>query len=218
MIEEDIRFKTSRGLKLAGLLLAPNAGIHDIVVFAHGTASNKFSPRNRGIAEGLLKLGIASFLFDFTGHGESDGLFHQSTKDQQFDDLISAIDYLDIQTFVKTRFVGVNGSSTGGAVAIRAAAEDARIQVMALRVPRNYDVIPFANLVKAPTLVIQGSEDQIVLPEAKEIYEALGGPKELLIIEGAGHLFDEKPEYLKKMTDASCAWFENWLKNIPETD
>lgn len=216
MIEEELRFKTSRGFRLSGALIAPDEGLHDVVVFAHGSTSDKSSPRNRGIAERLLQAGIASFLFDFTGHGQSDGLFEQSTQDQQFDDLISALDFLDEQTYVQTRFIGVNGSSTGGTVAIRAAAEDQRIQVMVLRVPRNHEVITFAKLVKAPTLIIQGSEDKIVLPESKEIFEALSGPKKLEIIQGAGHLFGEKPEYLSQMSAAACEWFVDWFNKISE--
>lgn len=216
MIEEEVRFKTSRGFRLSGALISPDENLHDVVVFAHGSTSDKSSPRNRGIAERLLQAGIASFLFDFTGHGQSDGLFEQSTQDQQFDDLISALDFLNEQTYVQTRFIGVNGSSTGGTVAIRAAAEDERIQVMVLRVPRNYEVITFAQLVHAPTLIIQGSEDKIVLPESIDIFEALSGPKELKIIEGAGHLFGEKPEYLNEMSVSACEWFVNWFNRIAE--
>lgn len=216
MIEEEIRFKTSRGFRLSGALLAPDAGLRDVVVFAHGTGSDKSSPRNRGIAERLLDAGIASFLFDFTGHGQSDGLFEQSTMDQQFDDLVSALDFLDAQTYMQTRFLGVNGSSTGGATAIRVASEDTRIQAMVLRVPRSHDVLEFAPLVEAPTLIIQGSEDKVVLPEAIAIHEALQCPKELRIIEGAGHLFNEKPEYLTEMSEAACEWFVRWFNKAAE--
>lgn len=216
MIEEELSFKTSRGLKLCGALLSPDENLRDIVIFAHGTGSSKASPRNRGIAERLLADGIASFLFDFTGHGCSDGIFEQSTQDQEFDDLISALDLVTSQTYVETRFVGVNGSSTGGTVAIRAAAEDPRIQVMALRVPRNYDILQYVPQVQAPTLIVQGSEDKVVLPEAREIYEALTCPKELHIVRGAGHLFDEKPEFLKEMTDTTCEWFERWFAKLAE--
>lgn len=218
MIEERVHFKTSRGLKLSGALLAPDEMLRDVVVFAHGTGSDKASPRNRGIAEQLLDAGIASFLFDFTGHGESDGLPEQSTQDQQFDDLTSAVDFITSQSFFQTRFVGVNGSSTGGTVAIRAAAEDERITAMVLRVPRNFDILDLVPMVQAPTLIVQGSEDAIVLPEAKEIYDALMCPKELHIVQGAGHLFDETPEYAQEMTDATCAWFEKCFKEISEED
>lgn len=216
MIEEDIVFKTSRGLKLSGALLAPDEGLHDVVVFAHGTGSNKASPRNRGIAERLLNAGIASFLFDFTGHGQSDGIMEQSTQDQQFDDLMSAMDFLNSQTFFEDRFFGISGSSTGATVAIHVAAQDTRIQAMVLRVPRNYEVLGFAQMVQVPTLVIQGTEDKVVLPEAKEIYEALQCPKELLLIEGAGHLFDDKPEFLRQMTNATADWFERWFTQLAE--
>lgn len=216
MIEEEVRFKTSRSFRLSGVLLAPDSGLHDVVVFAHGTGSDKSSPRNRGIAERLLDAGIGSFLFDFTGHGQSDGLFGQSTMDQQFDDLISALDFLDSQTYVQTRFIGVHGSSTGGTTAIHAASEDARIQVMVLRVPRNYDVLQFAPLVQAPTLIIQGSKDEIVLPESTTIYDALQCPKEMRIIKGAGHLFDEKPKYLAEMSEAACEWFVTWFGKVGE--
>lgn len=214
MIEESVRFKTSRGLRLSGVLLSPDECLRDVVIFSHGTGSSKSSPRNRGIAEALLDAGIASFLFDFTGHGESDGVFEQSTQDQQFDDLISALDWLDEQAFVKHRFVGVNGSSTGGTAAIRAAAEDPRIQVMVLRVPRIFGIEPYIPLVRAPSLVIQGSEDKVVLPEAMEIYSALTCPKELLLIEGAGHLFDEKPAYTREMTAATRDWFKRWFEEL----
>ncbi|MGC8862701.1 MAG: alpha/beta hydrolase [Armatimonadota bacterium] len=217
MIEEEVKFKTSRGLKLAGVLLSPGETLRDVVVFAHGTGSSKASPRNRGIAERLLEHGIASFLFDFTGHGESDGIPEQSTQDQQFDDLVSAIDFLDSQTFVETRFVGINGSSTGGTVAVRAAAEDPRVQVLVLRVPRSVGILQYAPAVRAPTLIIQGSEDLVVLPEAREIYEALTCPKKLHIISGAGHLFDEKPEYMREVTDVTCDWFEKWFASIAES-
>lgn len=218
MIEERVHFKTSRGLKLSGALLAPDEKLHDVVVFAHGTGSNKASPRNRGIAEQLLDAGIASFLFDFTGHGESDGLPEQSTQDQQFDDLTSALDFITSQSFFQTRFVGVNGSSTGGTAAIRVAAEDERIVAMVLRVPRNYEILELVPMVQAPTLVVQGSEDAIVLPESKEIHEALTCPKELHIVEGAGHLFGETPELFQEMTDVTCAWFEKWFKELGEED
>jgi putative phosphoribosyl transferase len=218
MVEEEVTFKTSRGLKLSGALLAPDEKMHDVVVFAHGTGSSKASPRNRGIAERLLDAGIASFLFDFTGHGTSDGIFEQSTQDQQFDDLISALDFLDEQAFVQARFIGVNGSSTGGTAAIRAAAEDARIQVMVLRVPRNLGILEFVPMIQAPTLILQGSEDKVVLPEAMEIYEALRCPKELHIVRNAGHLFDEKPEYLREMNEATCEWFVKWFEKLRETD
>lgn len=218
MIEEKVTFRTSRGLKLSGALLAPDELLHDVVVFAHGTGSSKSSPRNRGIAEQLLDAGIASFLFDFTGCGESDGLPNQSTEDQQYDDLISALDFITSQTFLETRFVGVNGSSTGGTVAIRAAAEEDRIAAMVLRVPRNIQIIGLVPLVQAPTMVLQGTEDSIVLPESKEIFQALTCPKELHLVEGAGHLFDEKPEYFQEMTDATCAWFEKWFKTLAEED
>ncbi len=218
MIEEDVTFKTSRGLKLSGALLAPDEKLHDAVVFAHGTGSSKSSLRNRGIAERLLNAGIASFLFDFTGHGDSDGIMSQSTQDQQMDDLISAIDFLSAQVFFEPKFIGVNGSSTGGTAAIQAAAEDARIQVMVLRVPRNYDVLAMAEMVEAPTLIVQGSEDHVVLPEAKEIYAALKCPKELYIVQGAGHLFDETPEYFEEMSDSTSAWFVRWFARLEEVD
>ncbi len=216
MIEETLTFKTSRGMKLAGALIAPDESLRDIVVFAHGTGSSKSSPRNRGIAQRLLDAGISSFLFDFTGHGESDGLPDQSTQDQQYDDLISALDYVCAQKFVETRFIGVHGSSTGGTAAIRAAAEDPRIQAMVLRVPRNYDILDFAQMVQAPTLIIQGSEDNIVLPEAKEIFNSLQCPKELHIIQGAGHLFDEAPRFQNEMEQAACEWFVRWFSAAEE--
>lgn len=218
MFEEEVKFKTSRGLKLSGTIIAGANILQDIVIFAHGTGSSKMSPRNRAVAERLITYGIASFLIDFTGHGDSDGIFEQSTQDQQFDDIISAMDFLDSQTFVKTRYIGIHGSSTGGTVAIRAAAEDERIQAMVLRVPRNIDILQYAALVTASTLIIQGSEDKIVLPEAIEIFDALKCRKELKIVEGAGHLFAEKPEYLEEIIAGASKWFVDCFCKLAEEE
>lgn len=89
-------FKTSRGFALSGRLLTPaSPGPHPVVVVAHGLGSGKDSPRNQAVAQALVRLGFAAFLFDFTGHGESEGRPEDSTPEQQVDDLVAAIDALE---------------------------------------------------------------------------------------------------------------------------
>lgn len=216
LLEEKIVFKTARGMKLSGMLLYLGSNIQDVVIFSHGTGSNKNSIRNRQIADKLLDNGMASFLFDFTGHGESDGLMEQSTQEQQADDLISAIDFIEEQNIFKPGCIGVNGSSTGGTVALQVAAEDARIQVLAVRVPRNYNINKSLSTINCPTLILQGSEDHIVLPEAIEIFHALKCPRTFHLVQGAGHLFDEQPEYMQEMIDVTTEWFTRWFAELCE--
>lgn len=220
---EQIRFVNSRGLKLAGELLWPDKWhgppAHDSragrpchaeppysgVVFAHGMYSSKGSPRNRAIAERLREQGIACLLFDFTGHGESEGELEDAALEEQADDLRAALDQLQAHPDRVNR-IGVHGSSTGGTAAVWLAAEDRRIQVLVLRAPRSAGLLERAARVKAPTLIIQGGADWQVRQESERLMPALAGEKGLELVEGAGHLFEE-PGAMEKAAELAVSWF-----------
>ncbi len=210
MEARPVFFENGIGLRLAGELTVAGAGA-PLVVFSHGLYSGKDSPRNRQIAAALVAHGISTFLFDYTGHGESEGSIEESTIERQVGDLGSALNFLAGQPAVGP--MGVNGSSTGGTVALLRAAGDDRIGALVVRSARDYGVSPVASAVRVPTLVIVGGEDILVAGEAERIYLALGGPREFLVVPGAGHLFED-PEHMRQVTAATVGWFERHLAAV----
>jgi len=205
-----VSFENDRGSRLVGeIFLAGEQA--PLVVFSHGLGSGKASPRNRALAAELGDRGIGSFLFDYTGHGESEGTLADSSLEQQTFDLGAALDYLDQAYGGRLGEIGVNGSSTGGTAALFRAAQDPRIRALVVRSVRDYGVLEAASRVTVPTLVIQGGEDRTVLPESERIYRALAGPKEYVVIPGAGHLFAEDPQYTARMTQLTVDWFVRYL-------
>src|SRR3990172_4571340 len=136
-MEASIEFRNNRGLRLSGILRCPRErgkpGALPVVVFAHGWGSSKRSQRNLAIADALVREGIAAFLFDFSGHGESEGDQRSVTLEDQIDDLRCAIDCVQAREGLGP--IGVAGSSSGGAVALEGAATDARIRALVLRAP-----------------------------------------------------------------------------------
>jgi dienelactone hydrolase len=113
MKQETLRFENEAGLQLVGILLQPDGVVRPpVVVFAHGWGSIKASPRNRAIGEALVRAGIAAFLFDFTGHGESEGDAEASTLEDQAADLSSALELLTARA--DSGPLGLAGSSSGG--------------------------------------------------------------------------------------------------------
>jgi predicted phosphoribosyltransferase/dienelactone hydrolase len=207
-----MRFKSSRGFALAGTLLVPEtAGPHPAVVFAHGWGSSKDSPRNRAAAEALRPLGIAAFLFDFTGHGESEGTEEDSTLEQQVGDLAAALDALGGVDEIDGHRLGVVGASSGAAVAVIGAARDARIRALALRSPNLTGAEDAVSRVTVPALLVVGEHDEPIRAAVAPLVARFGGPRELEIVPGGDHLFDD-PAAREHATAAIAAWFRRQLK------
>jgi predicted phosphoribosyltransferase/dienelactone hydrolase len=185
-------FKNSRGFRLAGELLVP-AGDRPcpVVVFAHGWGSGKASPRDRAVAEALLEAGIASFLFDFTGHGESEGTEADSTPVQQADDLRCALDILESLDEVDTGRTGLVGASSGAAVALRVAAERPRLRALALRSGNPEGAEGAVPRVTVPTLLVVGEHDVPTRAANEAVLAALAGPKRLEVVPRGDHLFED---------------------------
>ncbi len=210
----DVRvlFKTSLGFALAGRLLVPaSPGPHPVVVFAHGWGSGKDSPRNRAVAEALRALGFAAFLFDFTGHGESEGTPEDSTQEQQVDDLTAALGALERLDEVDGRRLGVAGASSGAAVAILASARDRRIRALALRSPNLTGAEASVSRVSVPALLVVGEHDEPIRAALGPLLDRFGGPRRLEVIPGGDHLFED-PAALARATAATTAWFKDHLK------
>lgn len=210
----DVRvlFKNSRGLALAGRLLVPSSpGPHPIVVVAHGWGSGKDSSRNRAVAEALRALGFAAFLFDLTGHGESEGTPEDSTQDQQVDDLAVALDTLEGLDEVDGGRIGAVGASSGAAVALLQAARDRRIRALVLRSPNPAGAEDAVARVTAPTLLVVGERDAPIRETVEPLLERFGGPRKLEVVPGGDHLFDD-PAALARATAMTVAWFKDHLK------
>jgi predicted phosphoribosyltransferase/dienelactone hydrolase len=207
-----VSFKSSRGHRLAGELILPDgAGPHPGVVFAHCWGSSKASPRNRAVAEALRTAGIAAFLFDFTGHGVSEGRQEDSTLTQQADDLGAALDVLQTMDDVDRRRLGVAGASSGGAAALQVAAGDSRVRALVLRSTNPAGAEDSAQRIRVPTLLVVGEQDRAILTANEELLPRLAGPRQLEVVPRGDHLFTD-PGALERAAEMTVGWMREHLR------
>ncbi len=205
-----VSFPTTGGRRLAGELWRPaGPGPHPAVAFAHGWGSDKASPRNRPVAAGLVAAGVAALLFDFTGHGESEGTAEESTLAQQAADLRAALDTLARESDVDASRLAVVGASSGAAVALRLAAGDARITALALRSPNVEGAEDVAVRVRVPVLLVVGERDAPTRAMCEALRPRLGDAR-LEIVRGGDHLFED-PEALAHASALIVGWLADRL-------
>jgi predicted phosphoribosyltransferase/alpha/beta superfamily hydrolase len=178
-----------------------------VVVFAHGWGSSKRSERNLRIADALVSHGFAALLFDFSGHGESEGDARGETLENQVDDLRSAIDWAEGQGDLGP--IGVAGSSSGAAVALEEAVSDRRVQALVVRAPSTATRFSRAARIEIPTLVVQGQSDPLI-ERNRELAQAFTCEHRLVIVPGAGHLFEEHGTFDAALRE-TLEWFRQWL-------
>lgn len=206
-----VSFKNSLGFELSGVLLVPpSGGPPPVVVFAHGWGSGKDSPRNTAVADALRAEGFAAFLFDFTGHGQSEGTLKESTRAQQVDDLGTAFDLVETLGEVDRNRLGVVGASSGAAVALLRAAEDTRIRALVLRSANPEGAEAAAPRVRAPVLLVVGEHDVPLRALNEELLGRLGGPRQLAVVPGGDHLFED-PAALRQASALTVGWFRKHL-------
>jgi dienelactone hydrolase len=214
--EEEFPVQVSAGkVTLEGNLYIP-AGARGVVAFAHGSGSSRHSPRNRYVAQVLRDAGLATLLFDLlTAEEEAVDIrtgrlrFDISLLGQR---LIAATDRLKENVETRKLSIGYFGASTGAAAALIAATE--RPDIVAAIVSRGGrpDLAAKALLrVKAPTLLIVGGHDFSVIDMNREALAKLKVEKELAIVPGATHLFEE-PGALEKVAKLAANWFTVRLK------
>jgi predicted phosphoribosyltransferase/dienelactone hydrolase len=200
-----VSFKNSRGMRLIGRLVAPAGNERSpVVVFAHGSSSGKHSPHGRMIAERLIDHGIASFLVDFTGHGESEGRPDDCTVAQQTDDLTAAVDILTTLDEVDSHRVGIVSLSSGAPCALAVAARDSRIRALVLCSATLAGVDDASARVITPTLLILGEADAPIQARNESLLEGLGGPRRLETI--PSDLFED-PGAIIRASDVMAEWF-----------
>jgi putative phosphoribosyl transferase len=198
---------------LVGDLVLPEHAL-GLVVFAHGSGSSRRSPRNRLVADTLNEAGIGTLLLDLLTPGEE--RTDRLTGEHRFDipllatRLISTIEWLR-RSPLESLSVGLFGASTGAAAALVAAAE--RPDDVAAVVSRGGrpDLADAAlTRVRAPTLLIVGGADPVVLELNRHALELLPGEKRLVTVPGATHLFEE-PGALEQVARLAADWFSHYL-------
>lgn len=198
-------------LGLPGLLRLPEAP-GGLVVFAHGSGSSRFSPRNNYVAEALGRAGFATLLFDLLAPGEGGGGGRTVDMPAVTARLVQAIDWAGSAVPVARLPIGLFGASTGSAAVLAAAAE--RTEAVAAVVSRGGRpdlAVPVLDRVRAPTLQLVGSLDGEVLRLNQIAYARLPDPKRLQIVPGASHLFSE-PGTLDTVVEAATAWFARYCR------
>ncbi len=202
------------GATLEGNLSIPS-GAQGIVVFAHGSGSSRFSPRNQFVARGLRQGGLATLLLDLlTTEEEKVDL---KTSQYRFDvvllagRVVGATDWLLRQQETQDLRIGYFGSSTGAAAALIAAADRPdSVAAVVSRGGRPDLAMTDIGRVRAPTLLIVGADDGPVITFNKDGLARIRAEKKLEIIPGAGHLFEE-PGALEKVVSLARHWFQRHL-------
>jgi putative phosphoribosyl transferase len=207
------------GVALHGDLAVPH-GAHGLVVFAHGSGSSRHSSRNRYVAEELRQGNLGTLLMDLLTPAEEQVDMH--TRHIRFDiglladRLIGAMRWLDTQDDTRGLAVGLFGASTGGGASLVAAARRPdRVDAVVSRGGRPDLAAEELPHVRAPTLLIVGGRDSVVIELNKQAMGQMKAPVRLEIVPGATHLFEERGT-LEQVAHLAREWFVQYLS--PETN
>lgn len=202
-------------LSLPGSLTLPE-GAQGIVLFAHGSGSSRLSPRNRYVAGILNQFCLGTLLFDLlTTTEESEDAVsreHRFNIGLLSDRLTLVTDWVTHQPEIAALAIGYFGSSTGAAAALMAGGHrGSTVKAIVSRGGRPDLAGPFLKSLTAPTLLLVGSEDDQVIELNRQAFQQLRCVKELILIPGATHLFEE-PGTLEAVAQAAGQWFSEYLK------
>jgi dienelactone hydrolase len=210
---QPVNIRVDGGI-LDGDLVIP-AGANGLVVFAHGSGSSRRSPRNQYVAQVLQSSHSATLLFDLLTPDEEEEdaesghlRFNISWLAER---LITVTRWASLAKATKAMRLGYFGSSTGAAAALVAAASLGKtIDAVVSRGGRPDLAAEALPRVHAPTLLIVGGADALVLQLNRQAYARLHCPKELAVVPGASHLFEEEGA-LEKVAHLAARWFhEHW--------
>jgi putative phosphoribosyl transferase len=209
----DVEIPAADGVVLAGRLAVPPTP-RGVVVFAHGSGSSRFSPRNGFVADRLNAAGMATLLLDLLTPVE------EGRRDNVFDvDLLAGrlravLDWLAADPHTRSLPVGLFGASTGAAAALAAASyPEAGVAAVVSRGGRPDLAGGRLARVTAPTLLIVGGRDDVVLALNRRAQQQLHCPSSLEVVPGATHLFEE-PGTLAQVADLASAWFAEHLAPV----
>lgn len=196
--------------RLSGILTVP-PGAGGVVAFAHGSGSGRYSPRNQFVARVLQEGGLATLLLDLLEEEEAEDREKVFAIQLLAERLESAADWLNQQPETHTLRLGYFGASTGaGAALVAAARNPAAVGAVVSRGGRPDLADAYLPAVRAPTLLIVGGNDDVVVELNEQALRRLRCPKHLVIVPGATHLFEE-PGTLEEVSRLAKEWFVRYL-------
>lgn len=201
---------------IEGMLEIPEHAV-GLVLFAHGSGSSRHSPRNNYVAGVLRQAGVGTLLMDLLTPDEDrdyESRFDIALLTQR---LLDAARWVVSQPALNDISLGFFGASTGAAAALEAAAilgDEAKVVVSRGGRPDMASPEVLAT-VTSPTLLLVGGLDDVVIDLNQQAYDQLRCKKELVIIPGATHLFEE-PGTLEEVARQAAAWFRRHLSASPQ--
>lgn len=203
---QEVRIGPHGSAGLPGLLGLCDSPL-GVVVFAHGSGSGRFSPRNNRVAASLRRAGCATLLLDLLRPDEETDRARVFDIPLLAERLIEAAEWLGRQPALARLPIGLFGASTGAGAALVAAARlDGKVAAVVSRGGRPDLAGDALGLVRAPVLLIVGGLDNAVIELNRQALARLEGKKDLVIVPGAGHLFEE-PGTLDEVMRLAADWF-----------
>ncbi|HET9428572.1 MAG TPA: dienelactone hydrolase family protein [Allosphingosinicella sp.] len=204
-------------LGLKGFLGIPK-GAHGLVLFAHGSGSGRFSPRNRQVAAALRRAGFVTLLFDLLAPAEENDRANVFDIRLLATRMVAAVKWARARPELARLPTGLFGASTGAGAALAAAAAlGPVIRAIVSRGGRPDLAGPALARVAAPTLLIVGGRDSTVLELNEQAAGRLGGPSRVVTVPGATHLFEE-PGALDTVIRLATDWFGAHLRERAGAD
>lgn len=211
----QVKIPVSKTTSIEGNLTIP-LNAKAVIIFAHGSGSGRFSPRNQYVAKIFNQAGLATLLVDLLTSEEE--TVDVDTGEFRFNinllakRLISATEWLKLDAKTSDCVYGYFGASTGAAAALIAAAKLASdIKAVVSRGGRPDLAADYLQEVRAPTLFLVGGLDSVVLELNQKAMDRMVAKKELFIIPGATHLFEEGGK-LEEVAKLSTEWFKRYLR------
>ncbi len=213
-LASDVQIRSGAAM-LQGELSLPG-GAEGVVLFAHGSGSSRHSPRNQFVARTIREAGVGTLLFDLLTSEEE--AIDMRTRHLRFDIGLLAQRLVDAAYWIKGEFDYLNfgyfGASTGAGAALVAAAELGEIVGAVVSRGGRPDLAGHAlPKVKCPTLLIVGGLDYPVIEMNEQALAGLRCEKELKIVPGATHLFEE-PGTLQEVARLAADWFRRYLHSV----
>lgn len=182
-----------------------------LIIFAHGSGSSRLSPRNNFVARELQKSGLATLLLDLLTQEEESDRGNVFNIELLADRLLVAKHWVATQENLQSLSIGYFGASTGAGAALCASAEEPQnVYAVVSRGGRPDLASEKLPLVEAPTLLIVGSEDRLVIDLNRQAFRQIRCEKKLELIPEATHLFQE-PGALEQVARLSTQWFNSHL-------
>lgn len=208
--KEDISIHVANGIHLDGELIIPEDAV-GLVIFSHGSGSSRHSPRNAFVAGKLHQQKIATLLFDLLSEEEDQDRKNRFDIELLSQRLIKATQRVSQLNETHQLPLGYFGASTGAASALKAAARQGeKIKAVVSRGGRPDLAMDEISAVTSACMFIIGGEDSAVIQQNQQAYNQLRGTKQLEIVSGAGHLFEE-PGALEEVASLATAWYKKHL-------